>query len=69
MVKSKTIENKVRRIEDSLDRLEMGKYSDLPISKISDTICWLWKYRYISKEDMERLCQKAIDVMQVQRFI
>ena len=55
--------NKKSRYElllETLDRLENNKYTALDTSWCSDTVCWLWKWRKISKEEMETLCNRVI---------
>lgn len=50
---------------DTLDRLELNKYTGgLDIHWCSDTICWLWKWRKITKEEMESLCDRVIILME-----
>lgn len=59
MVKKNTIDRKVKRIEDALTRMENGMYSGVRIGWITDTIVWLWKYRYISYEQLTDLTARA----------
>lgn len=45
----------------TLDRLERGMYtSGLDIHWVSDSISWLWKWKKITKEEMESLCDRVI---------
>ena len=49
---------------ETLDRLEQGKYtSGLDIHWCCDTISWLWKWRKITEEEMNLLCDRAISIM------
>lgn len=46
---------------DTLDKLERNKYTGgLDTGWCSNTICWLWKWRKITKEEMESLCNRVI---------
>lgn len=54
---------------DTIDRYENFKYvpRELSISWCNDSICWLWKWRKISREEMESLCERMIAVMAMYR--
>lgn len=67
-VKQATIERKVERVRQSLDAIERGRYHDLSIDSCVDTIDWLWRFRYISKECKNSLCDKAIEAMEASRY-
>lgn len=59
MAKKSTYE----RLLETLDRLENYKYVGDTMNKLSwcsDTITWLWKWRKITKEEMESLCNRVI---------
>lgn len=44
-----------------LDRLERGMYTgSLDIHWCGDSIAWLWKWKKITKEEMESLCDRVI---------
>lgn len=62
-MKQDTVKKKVEKIENSLNRMEQGLYTDVSISWITDQIAWLWKFRYISHDDMVKLTDHAINVM------
>lgn len=48
----------------TLDALELGKYTGgLDASWCSDTICWLWQFRKISKEEKDALCDRVINLL------
>lgn len=59
MVKPETIQKKIKRIDDTLDRMERGLYTGIRIGKITDQIAWLWKFRHISYDEMTRLTARA----------
>lgn len=63
MIKDSTIQRKIKRIDDALDRMEQGKYADLKLSKICDTIVWLYKFRHIDEAEMNRLTGRATDIL------
>lgn len=58
-MKTETVKRKVKFIEDNLNRIENGLYTGLTIGKITDTIAWLWKYRYIDYETMSKLVART----------
>lgn len=62
-MKQDTIKKKVEKIENSLNRMEQGLYTDVSISWITDQIAWLWKFRHISHDEMIKLTDHAISVM------
>ena len=59
MVKPETIRKKIKRVEDTLDRMEQGLYVGVSIGWVTDQIAWLWKFRHISYEEMTRLTAHA----------
>lgn len=59
MIKPQTIEKKIKKIENTLSRMENGLYTDVSIGYITDQIAWLWKYRYIDYDTMTRLTAYA----------
>lgn len=63
MMKKETVKKKVDKIKYTLDKMERGQYSGLPLSWVTNTISWLWKYRYISEEEMNELADRAIYIM------
>ena len=44
---------KVERLEDILSRIEDGRNAPLDLSWCASTVGWLWKWRKISREQME----------------
>ena len=67
MISTDSIRRKVKRIDDTLNRIECGLYTGVSIGSITDEIAWLWKFRYISYEEMQRLTDRAINVIKVYR--
>lgn len=65
MMKKDGVERKVRRIYKSLDAIERGLYAEFSIDYICSQIDWLWKFRYITEEEMESLVNRAIEIMNV----
>lgn len=59
MVKKETILKKIKRVEDALTRMENGMYPGVSIGWITDTIAWLWKFRYISYDKLTDLTARA----------
>lgn len=63
MVKSETIEKKIKRIEDTLERMERGLYTGVSIGWVTDQIAWLWKFRLINHDKMTDLATHAMYVI------
>lgn len=57
-MKETSIAKKVQRIEHAMSQIENGKYCDVSPLWITNQISWLWRFRYIDKETMERLADK-----------
>lgn len=52
----------------TLDALELGQYTGgLNASWCSDTICWLWRFRKITKEEKDALCNRVINLFDSRR--
>ena len=62
-MKQDTIKKKVNKIENILDRMEKGLYTGISIGYVTDQIAWLWKFRHISHDEMVKLTDHAISVM------
>ena len=52
---------------DTIERYESFRYVDrsLSISWCCDSIAWLWKWRKISEEEKDSLCDRMIAIMQM----
>lgn len=64
---NKTSGNKrYNRLIETIERYEnFMPECGLSISWCCDSIDWLWKWRKITKEEMESLCDRMIAIMQV----
>ena len=51
------------RVQKELDRMSAGKYSAFTIGQLCDKITWLWKWRKITKDEMEMMCLQAINII------
>lgn len=67
MIKKETIERKIKKIEDTLSRMEKGAYTGLSIGWVTDQIDWLWKFRYINENQLNDLCSHATYVIYLNR--
>lgn len=63
MMKQETLGKKIKRIEDTFDRMERGMYTGVSIGWVIDQIAWLWKYRYIDHDKLNELSSHAMYVM------
>lgn len=62
-MKSKTekINKRYALVLDTLDRLERGMYTgNLDIYWCGNSIDWLWKWKKITRAEMESLCDRVI---------
>lgn len=59
MIKSDTIQKKIKRVKDTLDRMERGLYVGVSIGWVTDQIAWLWKFRHINYDEMTQLTARA----------
>jgi hypothetical protein len=59
MIKKETISKKIKRVEDALTRMENGMYAGVTVGWITDTIAWLWKFRYIDYDQLTDLTARA----------
>jgi hypothetical protein len=58
---------KVERLEDTLSRIEDGRPSQLDLSWCASTVGWLWKWRKISKEQMETFTSRITEQFEMER--
>lgn len=59
--KAKDVNKRYVLVLDTLDRLERGQYTGgLDIYWCGDSIAWLWKFRKITAEEKDSLCERVI---------
>lgn len=63
-MKEATLERKIKKIEDSLDRFESGRYCDVSMSWICDQIAWLARFKYLQGESLNKLADKATELLE-----
>ena len=49
---------------NTIERYENCQYVDLSISWCCDSIAWLWKWRKITAEEKDSLCDRMIAIME-----
>lgn len=59
---------KKERVQEILDKMEQGKYTGFPISQITDNIAWLWKWRKITREEMERMTEQVCIILEMKVY-
>lgn len=64
-MKKESIDKKVKRIKDALDRMDRGLYAGVTIDWVTDQIVWLWKFRYIDHDTMTELSTHAIQTLSI----
>lgn len=63
-MKEATLKRKIQKIEDSLDRLESGRYCDVSMSWVCDQIAWLARFKYLQGESLNKLADKATELLE-----
>ena len=63
MMKEETRQRKIKRLETALDRLERGLFADMSIDQCINTIDWLWRFRYISKEQLDSYSDRVVEML------
>ena len=54
------------RLDKAISRYEEYKYPTHKISWITDRICWAYKFRKISDIQKDELCERIINVMNME---
>lgn len=61
----KKTRNYYSEIDNAIKSYEEYKsWHDKKIEWISDRICWCWKFRHITKEQMEDLCNRVCNILE-----
>lgn len=59
--KTNEINKRYALVLDTLDRLERGQYTgSLDVYWCGDSIAWLWKWKKITAEEKDALCERVI---------
>jgi len=58
------VERKLARIEESLDRIELGKYADLSLSYCADYITWCAEFRKVPKSVWGPICERITRIFE-----
>ena len=57
-------EKDIKRINKALDAMEQGRYAGLKLGWITERIDWLWKFRHITREQMEKLADRTTYIIE-----
>lgn len=49
---------------DTIEKMEHGKYTMVDAGWCCDTISWLWKWRKITEEEKNSLCDRMIAILE-----
>lgn len=60
VVKQSTIDRKIKQIKETVYQNAFGVVGALSIEWCIDTLAWLWKFKHISKEQFDELCDLII---------
>ena len=64
VIKQKTIDNKLKFINNVIEKIKRGTATMPEIDKACDTIAWLWKWKVIDREESGRLADRISDAME-----
>lgn len=67
--KTDNVSKRYNLLMDTIERYEDFKYVDrvLSVGWCCDSIAWLWKWRKITKDEMESLCDRMINIMKMHK--
>ncbi|MBO6267122.1 MAG: hypothetical protein J6M06_02695 [Synergistaceae bacterium] len=57
------IEKKIERVQRSLDRIELGVYSEFDIYRCCDYIVWLMQFKKAPEEVIQPLYDQAMRIL------
>lgn len=57
----------IKQLKNVLDDMENGKYTSFPIWRATDQIAWLWKWKKITHEEMVKMTDQAIRILENMR--
>ena len=57
----------IKQLKDALNNMEYGKYSCIPIRRVTDQIAWLWKWKKITHDEMVEMTDQAIRILENMR--
>lgn len=63
-ISQKTIDTKVRFINDVIEKIKHGTAAMSEIDKACDMIHWLWKWKVIDREESCKLADAISDAME-----
>lgn len=55
-------------IDKAISAYEQGKYADKKMSWIADRIAWCWKFRHISRDQMESLADRMTEILPLAKY-
>ena len=62
-ISQKTIDNKLKFINNVIEKIKRGTATISEIDKACDTIAWLWKWKVIDREECGKLADRISDAM------
>ena len=62
------VAKKVQRVKQSLDAIELGRYSELSFSYCCDYIAWLAKFKKVPEKTWRPLCEQATALLESGRL-
>lgn len=63
-INQKTIDNKLKFINNVIEKIKRGTATTSEIDRACDTISWLWKWKVIDREESGRLADAISDAME-----
>ena len=63
-VSQKTIDTKIRFINNTIEKIKRGTAMTSEIDKACDMIHWLWKWKVIDREESGKLADRISDALE-----
>lgn len=60
---------KYRLLLETIEAMECNKPTLVDIHWCSNEITWLWKWKWITEEELSSLCQRMINIMEMQNSL
>jgi hypothetical protein len=63
-ISQKTIDNKIKYVNNTVEKIKRGTASIPEIDKACDIVSWLWKWKVIDRDECGKLADMLSDAME-----
>lgn len=63
-ISQKTIDNKIKYVNNTVEKIKRGTASIPEIDKACDIVTWLWKWKVIDRDECGKLADALSDAME-----